>query len=247
MGREEDKEVMHNTGAETVIDWPLMPGQRPSLHEEIVGLLREMILESRLAPGSRIAEAGLCRQLGVSRTPLREALKVLASEQLVELLPNRGAMVSRVTLEETAELFEIIEAFEGLIGELAAERMTDAEIAELQDLHWQMLDHHRHGRRSEYFQCNQQVHRLLARTTRNSLLINDYVNYSRRIARARYSANSSHLRWDESVQEHEEFVAAAVRRDGRALSHLLRQHLRRTADSVLAAMRANNTARREAP
>jgi DNA-binding GntR family transcriptional regulator len=110
-----------------------------------------------------------------------------------------------------------------------------------------MLDHHRRGRRNEYFQCNQQVHRFLARTTRNSLLIADYVNYSRRIARARYSANSSQLRWDESAQEHEEFVAAAVRRDGPALSHLLRQHLRRTADSVIAAMRANNAARREAP
>src|SRR3954463_16118835 len=135
MSREEDKEAMHSAGAETVIGWPLMQGPRLSLHEEIVGLLREMILEGKLEPGSRIAEAGLCRQLGVSRTPLREALKVLAAEQLVELLPNRGAMVSRVTLEETAELFEIIEAFEELIGELAAERMTDAEIAELQDLH----------------------------------------------------------------------------------------------------------------
>src|SRR5690349_19912188 len=114
--REEEKEEMRNTDAEIVIDWRVKPGQRPTRHEEIVGLLREMILESKLAPGSRIAEAALCRQLGVSRTPLREALKVPAAEQLVELLPNRGAVVSRITVEETAELFEVLEGYETLIG-----------------------------------------------------------------------------------------------------------------------------------
>src|SRR5947209_7313266 len=80
------------------IDWPAGPVARPSLHEEVVSILRDMILEAKLAPGSRIAEPALCRRLGVSRTPLREALKVLASEQLVELLPNRGAVVSSVTV-----------------------------------------------------------------------------------------------------------------------------------------------------
>jgi DNA-binding GntR family transcriptional regulator len=244
MSREEDKEARHSAGAETVIGWPLMQGQRLSLHEEIVGLLREMILEGKLEPGSRIAEAGLCRQLGVSRTPLREALKVLAAEQLVELLPNRGAVVSRITIEETAELFEVLEGYETLIGELAAQRITDEEIAELQRLHREMGEHHSHGRRSEYFMSNQKVHSLLAQTTRNSILNNDYVNYLRRVARARYSANYSQLRWDESMQEHEEFVAAAVHRDGPALSRLLRQHLRQTGESVLKAMRADNLAGR---
>jgi DNA-binding GntR family transcriptional regulator len=216
-----------------------MPVQRPSLHEEVVGILREMILEGRLPPGSRIAEADLCRRLGVSRTPLREALKVLASDQLVELLPNRGAVVAQVTVAETAELFEVLEGLEAIVGELAASRMSDSAIAELKALHGRLIEHHRDGRRAEYFAANQQIHRRLVEAAGNATLAALHTGYSRKIARARYAANFSQLRWDESVQEHAEIIAALERRDGAALSLLLREHLRRTAQSVLDALRAS--------
>lgn len=220
------------------IDWPAGPVVRPSLHEEVVAILRDMILEAKLAPGSRIAEPQLCRRLGVSRTPLREALKVLASEQLVELLPNRGAVVSKVTVKETVELFETLEGLEIRVGELAAERVTDTEITEIQNLHREMLDHHRHARRAEYFACNQRIHRRLVEIAGNATLAAFHLGCSRKILRARYAANFSQLRWSESAREHGEIVAALAKRDGASLSRLLREHLRRTADTVIAALRA---------
>src|ERR1700738_2048711 len=92
---------------------------RISLHDETVSRLRAMILEGELLPGSRIAERELCDRFGISRTPLREALKVLAAEGLVELLPHRGARVSRLSDHELRDAFEIVSALEALAGELA--------------------------------------------------------------------------------------------------------------------------------
>src|ERR1700729_3348378 len=98
---------------------PLRP--RLTLHEEIVSRVREMILDGELPPGDWIAEMKLCNDLSISRTPLREALKVLASENLVTLLPNRGAIVTDIRVDEIVELFEIMGALEGLIGRLTVE------------------------------------------------------------------------------------------------------------------------------
>ena len=237
---------MADRNTEEVLEWPATPLVRVSLHEEVVAVLRNMILDGQLAPGTRIAEPQLCRKLGISRTPLREALKVLASDQLIELLPNRGAVVSQVTIEETTELFEVTEGLESIAGELIAKRISDADIVELQTLHRDMVDHHDRGRRSEYFARNQQIHRRLVATTRNATLIAAHANYSAKIARARYRANLSQERWDESVREHDEFMAALAARDGELLGRLLRQHVRRTGEYVLAAMRAASDVPRQA-
>jgi DNA-binding GntR family transcriptional regulator len=231
---------MTDGNAREALDWAAPLLVRATLHEEVVAVLRNMILDGHLAPGTRIAEPQLCRKLGISRTPLREALKVLASDQLIELLPNRGAVVSQVTIEETAELFEVTEGLESIAGELIAKRISDADIVGLQTLHHDMVDHHDHGRRGEYFARNQQIHRRLVEITRNATLIAAHANYSAKIARARYSANLSQERWDESVREHDEFMAALSVRDGELLGRLLRRHVRRTGEHVLAAMRAAN-------
>lgn len=231
---------MAERNTEETLELPTGPLVRASLHEGVVAILRNMILDGQLAPGSRIAEPQLCRKLGISRTPLREALKVLASDQLIELLPNRGAVVSQVTIEETAELFEVTEGLESIAGELIAKRISDAEIAELRALHRDMVEQHDSGRRGAYFARNQQIHRRLVEVTRNATLIAAHANYSAKIARARYLANLSQERWDESVKEHDAFMAALSARDGELLGRLLRDHVRRTGEYVLAAMRAAN-------
>src|ERR1700676_4053691 len=124
------------SGGEPMIDQTrgkvLAPHQRASLHEEIVNRVREMILEGALPPGQWIAEIKLCSDLRVSRTPLREALKVLASESLVKLVQNRGGMGTEVSVDEIVELFEVVEPLEELIGTLAAERMTDGDISAIE-------------------------------------------------------------------------------------------------------------------
>ena len=98
-----------------------------SLHEEVLSKIRQMILQGELEPGSRIVERSLCERFKVSRTPLREAFKVLRSEGLVEILPNRGARVPAFRKKEICDAMEIMAALEGLAGELAAERARDGD------------------------------------------------------------------------------------------------------------------------
>src|SRR5258706_14556222 len=93
-------------------------GRRP-LHEEAVERLRDMIVQGRLNPGDRLNERLLCEELGISRTPLREAIKLLAAEGLIDLLPNRGAVVSPLELARLSDTFKVMGALEGLAGGLA--------------------------------------------------------------------------------------------------------------------------------
>ncbi len=211
--------------------------RRLSLHDETVAVVREMILEGVLAPRESIAEPMLCRELGISRTPVREALKVLASEGLVRLLPNRGAMVTEVTVEDVEALFEVMETLERLAGRLAALRATDAEIEDIEGMHARMVAHHREGRRQEYFELNQRIHLRIAECAGNKVLASAYADYLGKIKRARYLANLSQARWDESVREHEEIMAALVARDGEGLGGILQEHLRRTGVIVIQAVK----------
>jgi DNA-binding GntR family transcriptional regulator len=219
---------------------PEFPLRRVTLHEEIVNTLRDMILEGTLVPGSWIAEVKLCNDLGISRTPLREALKVLASENLVRLVQNRGTIVTEVVVEEVVELFEVMEALEELVGRLAADKSTDEDLASLRAMHATMVEHHRAGRRHEYFELNQSIHLRFAELSGNATLTDSYQNFAGRIRRARYLANLSDARWAESVSEHEAFMAALARRDASAFAAMLRDHSRKTGEVVCAALRAIN-------
>src|SRR5580693_5132866 len=110
-------------------------GTRPaeaSLHGEIVSRLRDYVVEGNIAGGARIPEKQLCELFGISRTPLREALKVLAAEGLIDLLPNRGARVRSLGSAQLRELFDVIGGLEALAGRLACENITVAEVAEIE-------------------------------------------------------------------------------------------------------------------
>lgn len=198
---------------------------RPSLHEELVNRLRDLIVEGELSPGTRLNERVLCERFGVSRTPLREAVKVMASEDLVELLPNRGAVVTALTKADVRYLFEVMGALEALAGELACRRIDDAGLAEIRALHYQMLLHHTRGELPEYFKCNQQIHEKIVAAAGNPVLAATYRSLSGRIRRARYMANLSQERWDHAVHEHEQILEALTAHDGARLRDLLQRHL----------------------
>jgi DNA-binding GntR family transcriptional regulator len=219
----------------------------PTLHEEIVDEIRERILEGKLLPGRPIAEIKLCTELGISRTPLREALKVLASENLVKLVQHRGAVVTDISVDEIAELFEIMEPLEELVGRLAAERMDDADRAAIETMHQTMTLHHRAGRRQEYFDLNQAIHLRFAELSGNFTLFTAYANFARKIRRARYLANLSDARWADSVREHEAFMAALHGKDPNAFAGLLREHLRKTGEVVCTALRNADAANKTQP
>ena len=216
-----------------------LPLDRPggSLHEDIVNRLREMILEGALPPGEWIAEIKLCSDLHISRTPLREALKVLASEGLVKLVQNRGAMVTEVGVEEIAELFQIMGPLEELIGRLAAVRMSEPDVAAVEAMHREMVGFHRAGRRRDYYLTNQAIHLRFAELSGNAILASTYANFAGRIRRARYLANLSDARWAESVREHAAFMMALKERDASAFGALLREHSQRTGQVVCVALR----------
>ena len=116
---------------------------RTSLHLELVERLQSLIINGGLEPGAKVPEKNLCEQFGVSRTPMREALKVLASDGLVDLKPNRGAWVTLVTTSEVEEVFPVLGALEALAGELACKNITDEEIAAIGTLHDQMVQSYR--------------------------------------------------------------------------------------------------------
>ncbi|HWI15370.1 MAG TPA: GntR family transcriptional regulator [Burkholderiales bacterium] len=208
------------------------------LHEEGVDRLRELIMQGQLAPGTKLNERVLCEQLGISRTPLREALKYLASEGLVELLPNRGAIVAPLDPARLQQIFAVLEALEGLAGELACRNATEQQLREIRALHFEMLAHHARHELTEYFRCNQEIHIRIVEATGNEPLVQIYRSLNTNARRARYMANLSQERWDKAVEEHNEILDALTRRDAARLQRLLREHLENKLTLVMEALAA---------
>jgi len=206
--------------------------QRQPLHSIVADRLRNMIVEGELSPGERLNERVLCERFGISRTPLREAIKVLSLEGLVELLPNRGAEVTRLTWGEAEDMFQVMAVLESLGGELACRRATNQEIAHVETLHREMQQHFRQNNRPEYYRINQQIHEALIRCARNTELEKTYNRLSQRISRGRYMANFSQDRWQEAMQEHEQILHALKKRDSRLLGEILKSHLENKLSSL---------------
>lgn len=199
-----------------------------SLHGEVLVRLRDYIVEGNLSDGARIPERQLCEMFGVSRTPLREALKVLASEGVVDLLPNRGARVRALSAQDIRELFDLMAGLEAAAGRLACESVTDDEISEIERLHHEMYGFYLRRDMHGYFEANQAIHRSIVAAARNKALALAYDSYTARIRRIRYGANlaSKRDRWGEAMREHEAMLDALRRRAGAELSDILFMHLR---------------------
>lgn len=207
---------------------PVGSKEETSLHDETLSRLRDHIVEGNIPDGGRILERELCELLGISRTPLREALKVLASEGIVELLPNRGARVRALSERDLHELFDLMGGLEALSGRLACENITDAEIAEIEQLHHEMYGFYLRKDMHNYFRANQAIHQKILAASRNHTLQSTYATLAGRIRRVRYSANFAREkeRWGEAMREHELMLDALRRRAGSELSEILFHHLR---------------------
>jgi DNA-binding GntR family transcriptional regulator len=211
---------------------------RKSLHGELVTVLRDMILDGELKPGDKVPEAALCARFGVSRTPLREATKVLAAEGLLQLLPNRGAMVAKITNAEIEELFPIMGALEGLAGELTCKKATDEEIAAIRTMHVEMVDCYHRNEYASYAKLNRAIHEAFFAAARSHVLSGYFNNLIIRTHAIRFVARKSLERWREAVEDHEKIMAALEARDGQLLGELLREHLRHKIGMVNEAMAA---------
>ncbi|PWW04019.1 GntR family transcriptional regulator [Hoeflea marina] len=198
---------------------------RPALAVELTDKLRTLIMEGELKPGEKIPERLLTERFGVSRTPVREAVKILAAEGLVMLVQNRGAVVSTLTVAELEEVFPVLAALEGLVGELAALHATGQEIAAIHRLNDDMHAAFDRGDRPTYFDINQKIHAAMLAAARNQTLAQQHQMVARRASRARYQANLTLERWGEAMREHDAILEALEARDSRKLGTLMKEHM----------------------
>ena len=208
------------------------------LHDHAAARLRTMLVEGQIVPGAKLNERELAAALNVSRTPLREAIKMLATEGLVDLLPNRGAVAVRLTEADVMHSFEVLAELEGLAGELAALRISDAARNELRAKHYEMLACHARGDLSGYYRLNARIHADINTAAANPVLASTYARANARVQSLRFRTNQNGAKWQRAVQEHGQMLEALDARDGAALRTLLQQHLRHKRDAVLELMRA---------
>ena len=203
-----------------------------SLHDQVAGRIRDLIIEGTLEPGSRIDEAHLIEELGVSRTPFREALRTLAAEGLVIVRPSKGSIVRKLTPEDVFSMLEVLANLEKLAGELACERASAEEIDALVDVHERMMECYRARDRMPYYKLNQEFQSRLAELSKNETLQEVQANIQARLKRIRYISNEKPDFWAGAVADHEEMVKALKERDGQRLGEAMSTHLKRTWDRV---------------
>jgi DNA-binding GntR family transcriptional regulator len=214
--------------ADLSVQAAIVPLSRRTLHDELVDRVRTLIVEGQLRPETRIHEGALGKALGVSRTPLREALKVLASEGLIELVPGRGAVVKKLTQKDVAEMLDVLTALETLAARLACRNATDAQIGALRGVHDEMMTHYRAGNRLEYYWRNQAIHAGIAELSANALLAGMHAVIQARMKRIRFIGNEEPERWAAAVAEHEAMIAALEARDEARLAAIVARHLDET-------------------
>jgi DNA-binding GntR family transcriptional regulator len=211
----------------------IIPIKREGLHQAVVNRLRAAIVEGKIPPGSRLSERALCEQMGVSRTPMREAFKVLAGENLIHILPNKGAIVPLMSIEEVVQTFEVIASLEGLSGLLAAQRATPAQLQKIQKLQADMESAHQRKNLPRYYSLNSEIHALIAEAAHNPVLKETYLTINSRLQALRFRSNLNQSKWDKAVREHAQIAKALLKRDGNKLAELLVAHLKAKSDIVV--------------
>lgn len=201
------------------------PIARPPLSMELADHIRAMINEGDLKNDEKIPEKALCERFGVSRTPLREALKLLSAEGYIQLVPNRGARVCGLTVAEVEQGFPVIATLEALSGELAATCATDEEIAQIVAMNRAMRAAYEANDLLGYFELNQAIHLAILEAARNPVLTQHHRMLSQRMRRARYISNVSAARWAKAMDEHDLIAEALAARDGPRLAVILKRHL----------------------
>ncbi len=199
---------------------------RRYLHEQVADRLRALILAGDLAPRSRVNELDLAERFGISRTPLREAIKILATEGLFELLPNRGARVGHLSAAEIDDVLAVIAGLEATAGELACARITQGEIEAIAEDHAAMVAAWHAGDEAAYFARNRAIHEAILQAARNPVLSDTYAKLMGRVARARYTAHKTPGQWRKAVDEHERMLVLLRERKGDKLAKLMRAHIR---------------------
>jgi DNA-binding GntR family transcriptional regulator len=196
-----------------------------SLHDDVASQLRGYIFNGQLKPGSFIDEAALCALWSISRTPLREALKVLTAEGLVRHEPRRGCFVNEVTEQDLADIFPVIAMLEGRCAHDAALRASAADLQALEVLHQRLQAHAQAGRINDYYEANLAIHEAIIRLANNKWLAQTIGDLRKILKLARLQQLHAPGRLKQSLQEHMAVFDALKRRDASAAEHAMHNHL----------------------
>ena len=206
--------------------------EKKTLHEEIANNLRELIMSGELQEGDKIKEDELCSSMGISKTPLREALRVLSVEGLIQLVPNRGSFVSTPTFEEIREMFDVMSVLEGICARAAAKKMSAKDLATLEKLHNKLEKNFKRRAQREYIRINNQFHSFVQELAGNRTL-NQIVNGLRqKILLYRYQSLNLPERFEQSIQEHRDLIEAFRKKDSKKAETLMRRHLKTQCDAL---------------
>jgi DNA-binding GntR family transcriptional regulator len=203
-----------------------------SLHQEVASTLREEIFAGTLAPGSFIDEVALCERLSISRTPLREALKVLTSEGLMRHEPRRGCFVNEVTEQDLDDIFPVIALLEGRCAYEAARNASDADLAELATLHDKLQGHAKAGRITDYYATNFAIHEAIILLANNRWLSQSIADLRKILKLSRLQSLAAPGRLQQSMSEHMTVFAALKSRDSEGAEAAMRTHLTRQRDAL---------------
>lgn len=214
-----------------------VPAARPtSIAEQVAGVLRNRIVVGEMPSGARIIERLVSAELNVSRTPVREALKLLQADGLIEISRHRGARVTEYTPYEALELFDVIAALESLAAERLATTLSIDTLADLEELHARMLTYHRAGAIEPYFDTNTQIHDMVIRACGNAALEEAHRRVTARARRGRFLAIMNPARLKQAAEEHEELMVALRRKDSAAAAAIWRTHLLHTGQTLAAVL-----------
>jgi len=203
----------------------LVPRRRTTYVDKVISTLRTAILRGTFPAGRRLVEAELARELGVSRTPVREALRGLENEGLLHRVPGRGIVVLEITAEDIEEIYTMKAVLEGMAVRLACQRASEKELARLDGFIHEMQVLAERNEIGAYAAVSREFHAALIRAARSRRLTEIYRLVDTPIQRLRVFALAQPGRPRESVMEHRAIVDAIARRDAEAAEALIREHV----------------------
>ncbi|WP_050999062.1 GntR family transcriptional regulator [Limnohabitans sp. Rim47] len=218
-----------------------MSGHVNSMHDQVAQQLRDLIFGGELSPGAFVDETLLCEQLAVSRTPLREALKVLTAEGLIRHEPRRGCFVNQVSEQDLDEIFPVIALLEGRCAFEATQQATDADIATLDVLHHQLEDSAAHGLIPQYYAANYAIHEAIIAMAGNKWLAQVIGDLRKILKLARLQQLNAPGRLSQSLNEHMVIFAALKARDAEGADAAMRNHLTQQREALRLLARQNKS------
>lgn len=206
----------------------------PSLAEEVADKLRDLILLEKLAPGEPVTERECAAALGVSRTPLREAIRVLEHEGLIEFSRTRRPFVAAPPIEKILQNLQVLGALEALAGELACVHATEEEIDTVNTLRVQMEQMSDSADPLDFFRTDMSFHRAIVAASGNAPLLETHRTYNARLWRARFMSSRRRRNRATTLSEHRKIADALSAREAAHCGRALRAHLASTATNIQA-------------